>query len=75
VTAHRTDRRKRVLELRREGLSYRAIGERLGISAARCQQLAAREPETVGRYLERRRRETEAHAATVEAMLAMGLLE
>lgn len=61
-------------KLRAEGLSYRAIGQRLGITGQRVWQLlhptpAEDKPESVRGYLLRRKREIEAHAALMRGLV------
>lgn len=74
------ERRAAVLELRRAGLSYRAIGEKLGMSGQNAWLLGtgrtghesrAPKPETVRGYLAKRKREHEAHAALMIRLLGV----
>ena len=50
VSAESLERKRHVVELRDQGLSYRAIGERLGVSPSRVQQIATRDAARRRRY-------------------------
>lgn len=78
--AKTAERRAQVLELRATGLSWRAIGEQLGMTGQNAWLLGksktgheSRKPkaETIHSYLAKKKREHEAHAALMIRILGV----